>query len=57
MHFKTSGVGLIHADGWHSWVRSKTAQLCNSKAAVANLTAPLRLQVDVLRERLGLGLG
>ena len=52
IHFKTSGVGASGAEGWHSWVRSKTAQLCGAanKAIIANLTAPLRLRVDVLRE-------
>ena len=52
MHFKSSGVGVSATEGWHSWVRSKTAQLCGdaNKAVIANLTAPLRLRVDVLRE-------
>ena len=52
VHFKTSGVGVSATEGWHSWVRSKTAQLCGAanKALIANLTTPLRLRVDVLRE-------
>jgi len=50
MHFKSASKQITDSDDWHTWVRSRSAQLCNDAELVAEMRKPQRLRVDVLRE-------